>query len=152
MPPAQERNAYLNFLSTHDGIGMRPVEGIIPKNELTKYLNHMKNQRGLFSYRKNKNKKSVYEINITLRNALKETYFGKDSYEINRFILAHTILFSMEGIPAVYIQNLIGSSNDYIKVKKTGLNRAINRGNWEFEKFFVNYQIKILKIIKYFTN
>ena len=48
MPPAQERNAYLNFLSTHDGIGMRPVEGIIPKNELTKYLNHMKNQRGLF--------------------------------------------------------------------------------------------------------
>ena len=78
----------------------------------------MKNQRDFF-HRKNKNKKSVYEINITLRNALKETYFGKDSYEINRFILAHTILFSMEGIPAVYIQNLIGSSNDYIKVKKT---------------------------------
>ena len=49
MPPAQERNAYLNFLSTfNDGIGMRPVEGIIPKNELIEYLNHMKNQRGLF--------------------------------------------------------------------------------------------------------
>ena len=148
MPPAQERNAYLNFLSTHDGIGMRPVEGIIPKNELTKYLNHMKNQRGLFSYRKNKNKKSVYEINITLRNALKETYFGKDSYEINRFILAHTILFSMEGIPAVYIQNLIGSSNDYIKVKKTGLNRAINRGNWEFEKIMCKLSDKNSKNYK----
>ena len=38
----------------------------------------------------------------------------------------------MEGIPAVYIQNLVGSKNDYIKVKKTGSNRSINRKNWEF--------------------
>ena len=25
----------------------------------------------------------------------------------------------MEGIPAIYIQNLVGSENDYSKVKKT---------------------------------
>ena len=31
MPPAQQGNAYLNFLSSHDGIGMRPLEGIIQK-------------------------------------------------------------------------------------------------------------------------
>ena len=36
--PAQERNAYLNFLSTHDGIGLRPVEGILPDTELLKYI------------------------------------------------------------------------------------------------------------------
>ena len=29
MPPAREGNAYLNFISSHDGIGMRPVEGIL---------------------------------------------------------------------------------------------------------------------------
>ena len=39
----------------------------------------------------------------------------------------------MEGIPAVYIQNLIGSSNDYKKVKQTGLNRSINRKNWNYD-------------------
>ena len=68
----------------------------------------------------------------------------------------------MEGIPAVYIQNLIGSSNDYIKVKKkTGLNRAINRGNWEFEKkilcklsdknsknYKILYELKIINLRK----
>ena len=39
MPPAQENNSYLNFLSTHDGIGMRPIEGILPENEIKKYFN-----------------------------------------------------------------------------------------------------------------
>ena len=31
MPPAQEKNSYLNFLSSHDGIGLRPLEGILPE-------------------------------------------------------------------------------------------------------------------------
>ena len=85
----------------------------------------------MFGLRKNKKKESVYEVNITLLDAFKESYLGSDSFGIKRFILAHTILFSMEGIPAVYIQNLVGSKNDYTKVKKTGSNRSINR-NWEF--------------------
>ena len=37
MPPAQIGNTYLNFLSTHDGIGMRPLEGIVPDKELKKF-------------------------------------------------------------------------------------------------------------------
>ena len=132
MPPAQEKNSYLNFLSSHDGIGLRPLEGILPEKELTNYLNFFKKQGALFGLRKNKKKESVYEVNITLLDAFKESYFGSDSYRIKRFVLAHTILFSMEGIPAVYIQNMIGSKNDYAKVKKTGINRSINRRNWEF--------------------
>ena len=132
MPPAQEKNSYLNFLSSHDGIGLRPLEGILPEKEIKNYINFFKKQGALFGLRKNKKKKSVYEVNITLLDAFKESYLGSDSFGIKRFILAHTILFSMEGIPAVYIQNLVGSKNDYNKVKKTGSNRSINRKNWEF--------------------
>ena len=44
MPPAQENNSYLNFLSTHDGIGMRPVEGILPENEFKNILIFLKNK------------------------------------------------------------------------------------------------------------
>ena len=29
MPPALEETAYINFLSSHDGIGLRPLEGLI---------------------------------------------------------------------------------------------------------------------------
>ena len=133
MPPAQENNSYLNFLSTHDGIGMRPVEGILPEVEVKKYFRFFKKQGGLFSYRTNKGKKSVYEVNITLLEALKECYNGKDKYIFDRFVLAHTILFSMEGIPAIYIQNFLGSKNDNIKVKKTNSFRSINRKNWNYD-------------------
>ncbi len=132
MPPAQEKNSYLNFLSSHDGIGLRPLEGILPEKEIKKFINFFRKQGALFGLRKNKKKESVYEVNITLLDAFKESYLGNDSFGIKRFILAHTILFSMEGIPAVYIQNLVGSTNDYTKVKKTGSNRSINRKNWEF--------------------
>ena len=133
MPPAQEKNSYLNFLSSHDGIGLRPLEGILPEKEIKNYINFFRKQGALFGLRKNKKKESVYEVNITLLDAFKESYLGNDSFGIKRFILAHTILFSMEGIPAVYIQNLVGSKNDYTKVKKTGSNRSINRKNWEFK-------------------
>ena len=142
MPPAQENNAYLNFLSSHDGIGMRPLEGILPDNDIKKYLNFLKKEGALLTYRTNKGTKTVYEVNTTLYNALKKSYYGKDEYAIKRFILAHKILFAFEGIPAVYIQNLVGSDNDYKKVNETGINRSINRRNWNFEELVSKLEIK----------
>ena len=29
MPPARKNNSYINFLANHDGIGIRPLEGIL---------------------------------------------------------------------------------------------------------------------------
>ena len=133
MPPAQENNSYLNFLSTHDGIGFRPLEGILPSDEIQNYINFLKKQGALLSYRKDKKKESVYEVNITLLDAFKQTFSGNDSFNIDRFLLAHSILLSIEGIPAIYIQNLLGSRNDNIKVKNTGHNRSINRKNWDYD-------------------
>ena len=147
MPPAQEKNSYLNFLSSHDGIGLRPLEGILPEKEIKNFIKFFRKQGALFGLRKNRKKESVYEVNITLLDALKESYFGSDSFGIKRFILAHIILFSMEGIPAVYIQNLVGSKNDYTKVKKTGSNRSINRKNWEFK--LLEEKLKNKKSINY---
>ena len=44
MPPAQEKNSYLNFLSSHDGIGLRPLEGILQKKNLKIILIFLKNR------------------------------------------------------------------------------------------------------------
>ena len=133
MPPAQQGNAYLNFLSTHDGIGMRPLEGIIPDEELEVFFRTLQKSGAFLSYRASRKKENVYEVNTTLLDALSQTFEGKDSYTIKRFILAHQILFSMEGIPAVYIQNLVGSRNDIKKFKKTKSFRSINRRNWDYD-------------------
>lgn len=133
MPPAQQGNAYLNFLSTHDGIGMRPLEGIIPDEELQKFFKTLQKSGAFLSYRASNKKDNVYEVNTTLLDALSQTYYGEDNYTVKRFILAHQILFSMEGIPAVYIQNLIGSKNDIKKYRETKSYRSVNRKNWDYD-------------------
>ena len=134
MPPAQFGNAYLNFLSTHDGIGMRPLEGILPNEELNKFISTLQKCGAYLTYRISQKKKTVYEVNTTLLDALKETYKGKDKFKLKRFILSHEILLAMEGIPAIYIQNLVGSKNDLKKLRTTKAYRSLNRKNWDFNK------------------
>lgn len=37
------------------------------------------------------------------------------------------MLLTFPGVPAIYIQSILGSGNDYEGVKRLGYNRAINR-------------------------
>ncbi|XQF91755.1 hypothetical protein ACOBV8_20060 (plasmid) [Pseudoalteromonas espejiana] len=34
MPPAQNGTAYFNFIASHDGIGLRPIEGLLQPSEV----------------------------------------------------------------------------------------------------------------------
>ncbi len=70
--------------------------------------------------------RSPYEINVTYLDALSSQH-SEDRTRIARFILAHAVLLSFPGVPAIYIQSILGSRNDYKGVEKLGYNRAINR-------------------------
>ncbi|MER0025875.1 glucosylglycerate phosphorylase, partial [Escherichia coli] len=70
--------------------------------------------------------RSPYEINVTYMDALSRRE-SSDEERCARFILAHAILLSFPGVPAIYIQSILGSRNDYAGVEKLGYNRAINR-------------------------
>ena len=65
---------------------------------------------------------------------LKGTFDGIDDYQVERFIASQTIMMSIEGNPAFYIQSLFGSENDIEKLSQTGQNRAINRHQWKLEE------------------
>ena len=133
MPPAQINNAYLNFIASHDGIGMRPAEGILDNIILDKLFKRVKKNGGKFSFRKVESKNKVYEANITLFDALKRTDFDKDGiFAVKRYIAAHSILLALEGVPAIYFNSLFGTSNDQNAFIKTGIKRNINRFKWEF--------------------
>ena len=41
MPPAQDGTAYFNFLASHDGIGLRPVEGLLADEEIDAFTRAM---------------------------------------------------------------------------------------------------------------
>ena len=135
LPNTKYGNSYLNFIASHDGIGMRPTEGILNKEILNNLLKRLKKNGSKFSYRKISNKgKKVYEANITIFDALKKSdYDPKGKYFLERYVSAHAVMISFEGIPAIYFNSLFGTSNDEAKFIITGNNRDVNRYKWNFK-------------------
>ena len=132
MPPAQEGNAYFNFLASHDGIGLRPVEGKLDSTELYRLINKMRELGGRISYKTSQWGEEIpYEINITYLDSLKSTFNGEEKFQIKRFICAHAIMFAMEGIPAIYIHSFLGTKNDHKAIAAGEGNRSINRFKWD---------------------
>ena len=136
MPPAQSGTTYLNFIASHDGIGLRPLDGLISDDGIDKLVEKTKQSGGRVTYRKSREgSDKPYELNITLFDLLKSTFDNdEDNYSVERFLCAHSIMFALEGIPAVYIQSIFGSHNDLERLEHTQRNRSINRHIWdEFE-------------------
>ena len=130
MPPALEGTSYINFLSSHDGIGLRPLEGLVSDSDYKKLIKKLKLKKSLFTTRKKLNKNLIYEANITFFDALKEN----DKFDVDRFISAHAIVLSIEGIPAIYVNSLFGSKNYIDGVRMTNSNRTINRQKWNLNQ------------------
>ena len=129
MPPSQLGTSYLNFIASHDGIGLRPAETFLTKDEVTKFINLMEQNGGKVSYRSNNtDTPEPYEINITLFDAMKESFNKEVNLYVERFICIHAIMLSLEGVPAFYIHSLFGTRNDYALYKQTNQNRSLNRG------------------------
>jgi len=132
MPPAQDGTTYLNFIASHDGIGLRPVEGILTDDETDQLLTTMQQFGGHVSWRNlSSDVMKPYEINISLFSAMRGTIEGEDEWQIERFLCAHAIMMALEGIPAFYLHSLTATANDEEKVEYSGNNRAINRHVWQ---------------------
>lgn len=134
MPPAQDGTTYFNFIASHDGVGLRPAEGLLDDEEIKTLINTMQAFGGKISWRTTESgEQKAYEMNIALFDALKGTTAGEDDLGMARFICAHAVMLGLEGIPGIYIHSLLGTQNDYEKFKNTHHNRAINRHRWDYE-------------------
>ncbi|SHS45852.1 trehalose synthase [Mycobacteroides abscessus subsp. abscessus] len=125
---------YFNFLASHDGIGMRPTEGILTEEEKQRLVDKVVENGGRISYKTNTDgSQSVYEMNINYSNALINK--GEDDTKelvVKKMLAAHSILLSVIGVPAIYYHSLLGSENDYEGLETSGINRRINREKLEF--------------------
>jgi sucrose phosphorylase len=134
MPPARNGTAYFNFIASHDGIGLRPAEGLLDEQEIDSLVSTMQQFGGLISWRNAENgNRKPYEINISLFDALQGTKDGADENGLQRFLCAHAIMLALEGIPGIYIHSLVGTRNDYQRAENSGHNRAINRHQWDYK-------------------
>lgn len=142
MPPPQMGTAYLNFLASHDGIGLRPAEGLLSDEEITTLTNTIEAFGGKISKRSNGNgDHSPYEMNISLFDAFKGTIEkGEDEWQFERFICAHAIMMALEGIPAFYIHSFFGTENAHDHMENTGSYRSINRKQWQIDELETHLQ------------
>lgn len=124
-----DQATYFNFLASHDGIGMRPVEGILSEQEKEMLVQKVLQNGGRVSYKANTDgSQSVYELNITYFDALiNKDVDVTEQQQIQKMLAAHSILFSMMGVPALYYHSLLGSRNDYHGLAESGIHRRINR-------------------------
>lgn len=122
---------YFNFLSSHDGIGLRPVESILPKENVEVIVQNTIDKGGKINYKANVDgTKSPYECNINYYSLLKD---GKDT-DVDKFLTAQFILQSIIGCPAIYIHSMLGSVNDIEGMESSGINRRINREQLDFNQ------------------
>lgn len=129
-----DTETYFNFLASHDGIGMRPTEGILSDVERNNLVEKVIENGGEISYKENTDgSRSVYELNINYSEALRNK--GEtDEIAVEKMKAAHSILFSVIGVPAIYYHSLFGSRNDYKGVLDSGINRRINREKLSAER------------------
>ena len=118
-------NTFFNFSASHDGIGVRPLEGILPPKELDALIDVVSTNDGQVSYKRNPDgTDSPYELNITYVDAI---LGDKKSANAGKFLASQAIQYALPGVPATYIHSLLGSRNWLAGREQTGRARTINR-------------------------
>lgn len=139
MPPARRGRAYLNFIASHDGIGLRPAEGLLSTDELDGLIETIRSSGGEISMRRTpEGELAPYEANISLYSAMARPVRGEeDGLQTARFLCAHKIMLALEGMPAIYIHSLLGTENNVGGMALTGRRRTINRFQWSADELEV---------------
>jgi len=148
--------AFLNFIASHDGIGVRPAEGLLTSEEIQGLVDQTLANGGQVSYKTNPDgSQSVYELNITLFDMLNEPESTPLEIGVQRFIASQAIMLSLSGVPGIYIHSLFGAPNSHREVEKTGRARSINREKYQvsnLEKELADPSTRISKVFTSYTH
>lgn len=133
LPSAQ--TTFFNFTASHDGVGVRPLEGLVPASRLDRLVATVVAQGGRVSARRQADgSESPYELNIAYVDAVADAAVVPPAEHARRFLATQALMLSMQGIPAVYFHSLVGTRNDLAGVAESGQNRRINRHKYEREE------------------
>ncbi len=131
----------LNFTSSHDGIGLRALEGIMDEERIHNLLVESEKRGGLVSHRRlSTGEDQPYELNISWWSAMANDGPDISQFQFERFLLSQVFTLSLKGVPAFYLPSILASPNDLDSFRKTGQRRDLNR-----EKFEANKLLEVLK-------
>ncbi len=121
--------SFLNFLACHDGIGVRPAEGLLDTDQLAIIIDACRANGGHVGERSLADGTTApYELNTTWFDLMKGPGDGVDERTaIRRHLATHALMFALPGVATVYAHAAFGASNDVDAVVRTGHARDINR-------------------------
>ncbi|NOU60369.1 sugar phosphorylase [Marinifilum caeruleilacunae] len=129
-----DKTCFFNFTASHDGIGVRPLQGIVSDAEIGKLAKIVESHNGRVSYKSNPDgSESPYELNCNYMDLLTNPNEA-DDLRVKRFMLTQAVMLSMPGVPGIYYHSIFGSENDEQGVIDSGINRRINRKKLEFSQ------------------
>lgn len=144
--PPPEGCTFFNFTASHDGVGVRPVEGILPTKERDLLIKHVEKAGGRVNWRSMPDgSKQPYELNITYYSALsipENTKLGAA-----RFLCSQALALSMRGVPGIYFHSLTATQNYSEGVEETGENRTINRRKWQLPELKDHLEAGVGKLV-----
>lgn len=126
---------YLNFTASHDGVGVRPLEGLVPGDAIEWLAGEVVKRGGEVSARAvDGGRRAPYELNTSFYDAL-SFVDGEDrgGLHMRRFLCSQAIPMALKGVPAFYFNSLLAARNDKEGFKTLGYPRALNRGRWRDE-------------------
>ncbi|RLC54282.1 MAG: sugar phosphorylase, partial [Chloroflexota bacterium] len=106
-----DSTTFFNFLASHDGIGVRPAEGILSPAEVQALVERTLAHGGYVSYKANPDgSQTVYELNISYFDALSDPNGPEPlDWQVRRFLASQAIMLSLAGVPGIYVHSLFGS-------------------------------------------
>ena len=123
---------WFNFTASHDGIGVRPLEGLVDDARFERLTESTRERGGLVSMRRLADgSQRPYELNITWCDAMR-TPGGEDGHHLRRMLASQAFMLALQGVPAVYFHSLTGTPNDRAGVEQSGHARRINRRKFDF--------------------
>lgn len=123
LAPLPDGCAFLNFIASHDGLGLRPVEDLIAPDELAPLIDAALAVGGDYSAYSAPGGPRPYELNVSLADLLA----GPAGQTWQRFVVAHAAMLAVQGIPAIYVHSILASPGDLAAVAESGHRRDINR-------------------------
>jgi len=127
-PALPPQTGLLNFTACHDGIGLRPLEGLMPQKRLLQLLIGCEQRGGLVSHRMLSSGEEVpYEINISWWSAMADGGIDPTYLQRERFLLTQLLILALPGVPAFYLPALLAAPNDLTRFRRTGHRRDLNR-------------------------
>ncbi|CAN5779266.1 alpha-amylase family glycosyl hydrolase [soil metagenome] len=121
---------FMNFLASHDGVGMRAAEGLLSETAISALGDLAQRAGGGVGWRTAQGgERTLYELNSTWFDLMAA---GHDEHDaVRRHLAAHAIMLAMRGIPLLYVHSLFASDNDLALVQHTGRQRSVNRARFD---------------------